>query len=53
MVILEPLPFSTSANFSSPSHSYAESIDTYFEEEEFRYLLPLKEYITYCDSLRF
>ena len=24
----------------------------YMEEEETRYLLPLKEYIAYCDSLR-
>jgi hypothetical protein len=24
----------------------------YMEEEETRYLLPLKEYIAYCDALR-
>lgn len=34
-------------------YSYADSIDVYLEEEEVRYLLPLKEYIAYCDSLRY
>ena len=33
-------------------HSYAESMTVYMEEEETRYLLPLKEYIAYCDALR-
>ena len=33
-------------------HSYADSMVMYMEEEETRYLLPLKEYIAYCDSLR-
>ena len=32
--------------------SYSESIDVYMEEEETRYLLPLKEYVAYCESLR-
>lgn len=25
----------------------------YMDEEEIRYLLPLKEYVAYCDSLRY
>ena len=33
--------------------SYAEAVDTYESEEELRFLLPLKEYIAYCDSLRY
>ena len=33
-------------------YSYADSMEVYMEEEETRYLLPLKEYIAYCDSLR-
>ena len=33
-------------------HSYAGSVDTYVEEEELRYLLPMKEYIAFCDSLK-
>lgn len=32
--------------------SYSDSIEVYMEEEEVRYLLPLKEYVAYCDSLR-
>ena len=34
------------------THSYAEAVDTYESEEELRFLLPVKEYIAYCDSLR-
>ena len=34
------------------SCSYSDAIDLYMEEEEVRYLLPLKEYVAYCDSLR-
>ena len=33
-------------------YSYADSMEMYMDEEETRYLLPLKEYIAYCDSLR-
>ena len=33
--------------------SYADSVDMYLDEEELRYYMPLKEYLTYCDSLRY
>lgn len=33
--------------------SYAESVDLYLDEEELRYYMPLKEYLSYCDSLRY
>jgi sorting nexin-4 len=32
--------------------SYASTVATYVEEEELRYLLPIKEYIAFCDSLK-
>lgn len=32
--------------------SYGDSVDYYLVEEESRFLLPLKEYIGFCDSLR-
>ena len=33
--------------------SYSSSIDTFVDEEEIRYLLPLKEYVGFCDSLKY
>ena len=33
-------------------YSYGDSVDYYLVEEESRFLLPLKEYIGFCDSLR-
>ena len=35
------------------THSYAEAVDTFESEEELRFLLPMKVYIAYCDSLRY
>ena len=32
--------------------SYADSVETYLDEEELRYYMPLKEYLAYCESLR-
>ena len=33
--------------------SYADTVDNYFTEEETRFFLPTKEYIGFCDSLRY
>ena len=43
----------TLSHLPHAAHSYSDSMEMYMEEEETRYLLPLKEYIAYCDSLRY
>ena len=43
----------TYAHSHMHTHSYAEAVDTFESEEELRFLLPMKEYIAYCDSLRY